>query len=228
MADTPEVKVAESNGQEDMFAVILGDDKTANVAVEKAILKDWVSRELGKDKKLFGFVAKGSRAEDLARGGNRINIDKSKQIADDASRVKSVFDTLAGSAGPIATGITDAAVQIAEGGKPDAVRSQLLDTVRAAVSAELGRGPKAKPRAVGTSHQSGTQSSGQRGVADPAEPARQPDIAPPAAEAQQVDAPTVYHGSANIAREGFSGSLRLDVAPDGRPRTIGALIDSLG
>ncbi|MBA3578918.1 MAG: ParB N-terminal domain-containing protein [Gemmatimonadaceae bacterium] len=226
VASTPEV-ASGGDGQADIFG-LLGEERTQNVAVEKAVLRDWVSRELAKDKKLFGFVAKGSRAADLARGGNRINIDQSKQIADEAATIGAVFDTLAGSSGPIARSLNTAATQLAEGGNPDAVRSSLLEAVRTAVAEELGAtttGSKVDAGRAGRDAQVTQKPHHERGVADSAAATRPAGVAPrpaevapaPAADADSTPQPYSVKGLT------FGGQLTDDHAV-----AIDALVQAVG
>lgn len=132
-------EVATDGVQGDIF----GNVQTQNTAVEKAVLRDWLKKELAKDRKLFGFVTKGTRAADLAKGGNVIDTATSKAIADEAKQAEAVFGQLAHAAGPVASAINAAAVELASGKKPDAVRTTLLAAVKAALATEFGGRPAA-------------------------------------------------------------------------------------
>lgn len=145
VASTPEVATG-GDGQTDIFGV-LGDERTASVAVEKAVLRGWVGAALAKDKRLFGFVSKAGRAEALAKGGNIIDEAASKAIAAEAGTIGAVFDRLARSKGPVSAALNAAAARIAAGEPVHAVRSDLLEAVKAAVATELRRPPSSPPAA---------------------------------------------------------------------------------
>ena len=143
VAATPEV-TPDNGGQADIFG-LMGEERTQNVAVEKAILRDWARQELAKDKRLFGFVAKPGRADALAKGGNVINVGQSKAIADEAGQVAAVFDQLAQAMGPVSGALNAAAGKMAAGEASNEVKRTLLNDLRAAVQAELGRPAQAQP-----------------------------------------------------------------------------------
>ena len=190
VASTPEVKAGSADGQTDIFG-LLGDERTQNVAVEKAVLRDWARQQLARDKRLFGFVAKEGRAEELARAGNTIDVEASKAIADEAGQVSAVFDRLANAAGPVSSALNAAAVRIGEGSPTSDVRSQLLADLRTAVAAELGSRPSATTDAGRKSADPQVREGAHR-ERRPADPeAGQPSRVAPAGARLQIR-PTTY------------------------------------
>lgn len=167
VASTPEVKAGSADGQTDIFG-LLGEERTQNVAVEKAVLRDWARQQLEKDKRLFGYVAKEDRAEALARAGNTIDVQASKAIADEAGKVSAVFDRLAGATGPVSSALNAAAVRIAEGSDTHETRQDLLAALRAAVASELGvPAPQADSGGKGPDRQERPGPHPERRPADP-------------------------------------------------------------
>ncbi|MGE0463431.1 MAG: 2'-5' RNA ligase family protein [Vicinamibacterales bacterium] len=223
VAGSAEVRKAASDGQRNIFADVLGEERVENTAVERAVLKDFVRQELAKDKRLFGFVAKGARPEELARGGNVIDVAASKRIASAAVEVAETFDSLASYAGPVADALNAAASAIVGGEKVHAVRARLLEAVRAAVETEL-RGParpgQARPAAApapraGPRHRSG-------GGTEPASRAPQSEAGP---AADVADEPPRQYSSTQVnlppdvggRLQALAGTIPdTDLAADGR------------
>jgi hypothetical protein len=182
-AQAPQVaQQGAADGQMSIFGDVLGEEREQSVAVERAVLREWLGKELAKDRRLFGYVSKGKRAEDLARGGNVIDRDSSKAIADEAARMEAIVAQLAQAKGPISDALNAAAVDLAQGGRPDAVRSTLLDAVRAAVQAELAGGavaqPGPPPRGADPAPDAGAAGRGGGASAPPRAERRPPDPRP--------------------------------------------------
>jgi hypothetical protein len=130
--------VSDAGGSTSSQQTLWGDEEvTQSHAVEKAQLSSWLKGTIAKDKKLFGFVAKGQRAQELGRAGNVINVSESQRVADQAAQMEEVFHRLAHRTGPVADALNEAAGKVARGGSTDAVRSELYERVRGAVHAAL-------------------------------------------------------------------------------------------
>lgn len=170
--------------QADIFG-LLGEERGQNLAVEKAVLREWLTTTLAKDKRLFGFVAKGERAKKIAAAGaGAIDTGVARQEAEAASQAHDLVQRLAQFTGPLNTALTDAARRIMGGEKADAVRADLLAAARQAIAAEqqapAGAGSPPRPatavsppdaRREGTDRAVGARGAGQRDVAASPRPA---------------------------------------------------------
>ncbi len=107
-------------------------------AIEKAELSAHIKKRLSQDRKLFGFLTRGGRAGRIQESGvGEIQTERATEIADAASQMEEVYNRLSTLSGPVSKALNDAAAQLARGGDANAVRSQLYDAVRAAVTNEL-------------------------------------------------------------------------------------------
>lgn len=109
-----------------------------SLALEKAEISAHIKQQLSKDKKLFGFVAKEGRATELARAGNKIDVEKSKEISTGAAQAEEVYNKLSERGGPIASILDEAARKLADGQSPASVKSEAYTRVRSEVSKTLG------------------------------------------------------------------------------------------
>lgn len=137
---------SESVNQDSLFGP---EAVEAPLYVEKAQLAAQVQRRLAQDKRLFGFVAKGGRAEELARGGNVIDATRSAEMARESAQLEEVFTQLYTRAGPIAQALTDAARQVKHGQNPRTLVDALYPAIRDAVSQALPGGQGARHAAPG-------------------------------------------------------------------------------
>lgn len=111
-------------------ASLFGDDEDeVALGLHRAKVQGHIKERLGREKRLFGTVAKSKAAAELARAGNTINTEESGKVADQASHALGVFDTLKNSAGPIASHLSKAAERIANGEKPSVVHSETYQNV---------------------------------------------------------------------------------------------------
>jgi hypothetical protein len=109
-----------------------------SLALEKAEISAHIKQQLSKDKKLFGFVAKEGRAEELARAGNKIDVEKSKEISTGAAQAEEVYNKLSARGGPIATILDEAARKLADReGSPASIKSDAYERIREEVSQTL-------------------------------------------------------------------------------------------
>ncbi|MDB4893565.1 MAG: hypothetical protein JWL61_5420 [Gemmatimonadetes bacterium] len=117
--------------------------------VERAQLASLVKRRLASDRRLFGFVAREGRAEELARGGNAIDVEASRRIAGESGQLEEVFNQLYTRSGPIADALTEAARKVANGENPRALIDDLYPSIRDAVQEVVGRGEGSSNHAPG-------------------------------------------------------------------------------
>ena len=84
-------------------------------AIARATLTAGIKRQLGRDKKLFGLVAKSKAAEELTRAGNVIDREASGKVSSDADAALRVFDSLKNQSGAISSAINSHAADVANG-----------------------------------------------------------------------------------------------------------------
>lgn len=144
---------SETATQETLF----GNESTElPLYVEKAKLADGIRRRLAADRRLFGYVAREGRADDLARAGNKIDVENSRRIADESAQLEEVFSGLWTRSGPIATALNDAARRIANGeAKPRDAIASVYPSIRDAVQEALGRREGAGSGAPGIGNRGG-------------------------------------------------------------------------
>src|SRR5206468_11081873 len=110
---------------EETTANLFGDETVhKSHTVEKAEVSAYSKQQLAKDKKLFGFVSKGERAEELERGNNIIDVKTSKALAEEATQGEEVYNKLSERAGPISDILDDAAARLAGGENANAVKQE--------------------------------------------------------------------------------------------------------
>jgi hypothetical protein len=96
-------KFVKSSGKTEEFtASLFGEEHvTKSLALEKAEISAYIRQQLAKDRKLFDFVPKQGHAKELERGGNVINVEKSKELSISAAHATEVYDKLSSRVGPI-------------------------------------------------------------------------------------------------------------------------------
>jgi superfamily II DNA or RNA helicase len=87
-------------------------DVMRSYAFEAAQLSSYVRERIGKEKRLFGTV--GANAGALGKAGNKIDVAKSEQIAEDAKVAKAMYDKLYDKDAQIEAAINEGARQVAE------------------------------------------------------------------------------------------------------------------
>lgn len=102
-------------------------------AIERASLAANIRKQLTKDKRLFGLVARSQAAKELARGDNQINREASKSIAEEAELAGRAFDQLKNVSGPISAALNKAAIRVGAGEKQAAVQKELYAEIAAIV-----------------------------------------------------------------------------------------------
>jgi 2'-5' RNA ligase len=135
------IRLVKGSGKaEETTADLFGSQQiTRSLALEKAEISDYIKSQLAKDKKLFGFVAKEGRATELARAGNKIDVEKSREISSGAAQAEEVYNKLSSRGGPISTVLDEAAARLADGDNGTAVKSDVYQRIRAEVSKTLGQ-----------------------------------------------------------------------------------------
>lgn len=108
--------------------------------VERAQLAAAILKKLGQDRRILGFVAQEQRAQILAKGGNVIDVEKSRELADQSGQLEELFQRLYTREGPIAKVLTQAASRVAHGQKVKAVADDIYAAVADAIQAEIKAG----------------------------------------------------------------------------------------
>jgi ParB-like chromosome segregation protein Spo0J len=108
-------------------------------ALERAEVADYVRSGLIRTATTLKMVSQEQRADILKEAGNVLDTDKNKRLAGDAAAVAYLFDTFKNKAGDVASILTDAAKQLAEGGDKNGVKRETLKRVGEALRADVVR-----------------------------------------------------------------------------------------
>ena len=116
-----------------------------SLGFEKAEVSDYIKQQMAREKRTFGFVSKGGRAQELARGGNVIDVERSGAISSGAAQAEEVYNKLSARGGPISDILNQAARKLADGENAGTVKSEAYNQIRQAISETLGgsQGPNA-------------------------------------------------------------------------------------
>lgn len=114
------------------------EDNSRNLALEKAELLADVRRRLSREKRLFGLVSKTKAAKDLQKGGNKIDVEQSGKISQQADFVLNVFDKLKNQSGVVSETVNSAAKRIANGEDSKKVRDELHKQLLQEIPKALG------------------------------------------------------------------------------------------
>lgn len=111
------VDVVKASTQQQEFTLDLfgGSTSTRSLAFEKAEIQGGIRRRLSRERRLFNTVGKSRAASELERAGNRINVEQSANLAQQAQTGLRVFDQFKNSAGPISQTLNVAAERLANG-----------------------------------------------------------------------------------------------------------------
>ncbi|MDP9202356.1 MAG: hypothetical protein M3P26_10565 [Gemmatimonadota bacterium] len=128
---------SENITQETLFGT---EQETVPLYVEKAQLAGAIQRRLENDKRLFSYVTKGSRADELARAGNTINKEKSAELAEQSAQLGEVFRQLFTRKGAVSDALTEGARRLAHGEKPAGVADSIYEGIRQEIQTAFGGG----------------------------------------------------------------------------------------
>lgn len=121
---------SENVSQETLFGT---ETENKGLFVDRARVASAIRKKLANDSRLFGFVSKVGRAEQLERAGSTsIDTDAAGALADQSNQAAELFDRLYTRNGPIADAITDAARRVNRGEQLWKVVSDAYEAVRAA------------------------------------------------------------------------------------------------
>ncbi len=116
------------------------NEEDVSLALHRAEADSHIKDRLGREKRVFGTVAKTKNAEDLTRGGNVIDAEHSGRISDAASQNLATFDLLKHRSGPVSKLLNEAAERVHKGEKKKAVHDEIYGRLPAAVQAALAGG----------------------------------------------------------------------------------------
>lgn len=113
------------------------DDVVLNTAVHRAEAADHISTELGREGKLFGATSRN--AERLEKGDNRINADRSAEIAEAAARARETFNREKNTAGSQTADVLNrAATRLANGERADVVKRDAFNEIANQLTGQPG------------------------------------------------------------------------------------------
>ena len=121
-------KKEESGGLFDLLGMA---PQTRSLAVEKAEVTSSIKRQIMKEFKLFGTVAKGSNAAELERAGNSIDVESSAELATTASKALRAFEQEKMLAGKVGTILNSAAERVANGEKIATIQREIYPGILA-------------------------------------------------------------------------------------------------
>lgn len=104
-----------TSDQGGLFGLLGFEPESRSLAIEKAQVQANLKRQLSREKKLFGIVGKSKAAQDLEKAGNKIDVEKSSEISDTASKALVAFDQEKGLSGKVSDLVNSAAKRIADG-----------------------------------------------------------------------------------------------------------------
>jgi hypothetical protein len=125
--------ITESQGG--LFDLLGFSPESRSLAIEKAQIQSAIKRQLQREKRLFSTVGKSKAASDLAKAGNKINVEESSEIADIAEKALGAFDQEKMLTGKVSTLLNQAAEKLANNQKGSAkiikeVYEQVLDELQ--------------------------------------------------------------------------------------------------
>ena len=105
------VKSAETKTKqsEDLFG---GFEEEEDNIFDKMAIQSAISRKLSHENKVFGTVGRAKTASELSKAGNVIDVEASKERAQQAKQAASLFDSLKNVKGPIADILNETANKI--------------------------------------------------------------------------------------------------------------------
>lgn len=116
------------------------NEEDLSLGAHRAKAAAHVVEKLGREKRVFGTVARSRNAEDLARAGNQINAEESGKVSQQASENLHVFHTLKGRRGPVSDLLNEAAERVHRGENARKVHDDVYRRLPKAIQAMLAGG----------------------------------------------------------------------------------------
>jgi len=131
------VEKASDKAQASMF----GDEEdiVRSLLPEKAIVSEYVRKQLGAEKKLFGLVGSQAAADKLGAAGNVIKAGDNAKVAEEANQGIVLYDKLSTHAGPIDAILDQAAQRLAAGETSGAVKQDTYRQIREHLTGEVAK-----------------------------------------------------------------------------------------
>jgi hypothetical protein len=126
----PKVTESGESAQVSMF----GDQEfERSLLPEKAEISEYVRKQLGSERKLFGLVGDEGAAAKLGAAGNVIHAGENARIAEQAGRVQALYDKLSALSGGVDDALNAAAKRLADGENPNDVKREAYTRIRGAL-----------------------------------------------------------------------------------------------
>jgi hypothetical protein len=125
IAEMVDIAKSAQTSQETTLSLFGEETVTKSNMVEKAKLQASIKQRLSREKNLFGTVSRGRAAQELSRGGNTIDAEKSGEISANADRALKQFDQMKNLSGPVSDAINRAATRMSNGESQKAVEKDL-------------------------------------------------------------------------------------------------------
>ncbi len=122
--------VTESTADDAQGGLFGAEEMTRSLLPEKAEVSDYVRKQLGDEKKLFGLVGNENAAAKLGERGNVIKAGENAQVAAQANQGMALYDKLSVHAGPIDAMLDQAAKRLADGEPSGDVKQQAYRQIR--------------------------------------------------------------------------------------------------
>ena len=148
----------ESTADQAQGGLFGAEEMTRSLLPEKARVSDYIRKQLGTEKRLFGAVGSQAAAEKLAETGNVIKAGENAQQAQNANQGILLYDKLSTKAGPIAQTLDRAAQAIADGENENEVKQRAYREIRAGLRDQANQ-----LSGVSAGNDRGTEGSAPRG-----------------------------------------------------------------
>lgn len=117
------------------------EESDQNLFLHRATLEAHALAKLSQEANLFAAVGTEKKAEQLKRGSNVLDVNKNREIADEAKQSRAVLAKLVDRKGPIADAFNEAAQELYQDAKRrKEIEGRLLDRVRELVKHEVNGG----------------------------------------------------------------------------------------
>lgn len=201
----------ENVSQDTLFGT---DTQAESLAIDKAKMSAWLMDRLGKQARTFKFVSKADRAGAIEESGaGSIDTKKAGELGTEASQILEVYRRLSASSGPVSEALNAAVKQIRGGVSEQAVRAQLLKSVRGAVQEVFSGAGSADVGGSAPAPEGGARADDEPGLALGEEGARYGEPAPDEVAALEGELGKKYRDALEHLelREANDGTVRLDL-----------------
>jgi hypothetical protein len=131
--------VTESTADQAQGGLFGAEEMTRSLLPEKATVSDYIRKQLGTERKLFGVVGSQAAADTLGRTGNVIKAADNADVAARANQGLLLYDKLSSGAGPVDAALDQAAKALAAGRNANEVKQAAYRQVSDYLTGELGK-----------------------------------------------------------------------------------------